>query len=156
MSIEDRTAVHVDEFLPYPPARVWTALTDPDLLGRWLMPNDFEQVVGHRFTMSAKPNPRTNFSGTVRCEVLELCPEERLSISWADASESDPWETMVTWTLRPEGRGTRLFLEHRGFDPDNPAHQLARTVLSGGWRTGTMRRIRAVLAEYTAKPNGGC
>jgi imidazolonepropionase-like amidohydrolase len=24
----------------------------------------------------------------------------------------------VTWTLAPERRGTRLFLEHDGFDPD--------------------------------------
>jgi uncharacterized protein YndB with AHSA1/START domain len=143
----DRTAVHVDEFLPYSPERVWVALTDPDLMARWLMPNDFKPVVGHRFTLTAKPNPRTNFSGTVRCEVLELRPEQLLRISWADADEANPVQTEVTWTLRPEGRGTRLFLAHRGFDPDDPVHQLARTIMDGGWRTMMFRRMRAVLAR---------
>lgn len=152
MTGEDRTAVHVDEFLPFPPDRVWDALTDSDLLARWLMPNDFKPVVGHRFTMTAKPNPHTGFSGTVRCEVLELRPVELLSISWADADRADPWETVVTWTLRPEGRGTRLFLEHRGFDPDDPVHQLTRAIMGGGWRSMTFRRIRSVLAN----PGGGC
>jgi uncharacterized protein YndB with AHSA1/START domain len=150
VTAEDRRAIHVDQFLPHPPSRVWTALTDPDLLARWLMPNDFKPAVGHRFTMTATPNPRTNFSGTVSCEVLELRPEELLSISWADAARSNPMSTVVTWTLRPEGRGTRLFLEHRGFDPDDPVQQLARTILGGGWRGMVLRAIRAVLADqYT-------
>ena len=45
---EDLRAIHVDEYLAHPPARVWRALTDPDLLATWLMRNDFRRVVGHR------------------------------------------------------------------------------------------------------------
>ena len=39
-----RHVLRVEEFLPYPKERVWRALTDPDLIARWLMPNDFEPV----------------------------------------------------------------------------------------------------------------
>ena len=35
------TGIHIDEFLPHPPEKVWHALTDPGLMARWLMPNDF-------------------------------------------------------------------------------------------------------------------
>lgn len=148
---DDLRAIHVDEFLAHPPAKVWVALTDPDLIARWLMPNDFKPVVGHRFTMQAKPNPRTNFSGTIRCEVLELSPEKLLSISWDDATDTNTLKTVVTWTLHPEGNGTRLFLEHRSFHPDNPVHQLTRTIMNGGWRSATFRRIHAVLADVVSR-----
>lgn len=38
---EDLTTVRVDQFLPHPPAKVWRALTEPDLIAQWLMPCDF-------------------------------------------------------------------------------------------------------------------
>jgi uncharacterized protein YndB with AHSA1/START domain len=45
-------AIEVGQFLAQPPDRVWHALTDPDLLARWLMPNDFRPAVGRqRMTM---------------------------------------------------------------------------------------------------------
>jgi uncharacterized protein YndB with AHSA1/START domain len=144
---EDLTVVHVDEFLPHPPGRVWRALVDPEMLSAWFMPTDFAPHVGHRFTLQAKPVPATNFSGTVRCEVLELHPEELLSYSWADAADPGGLASTVTWRLRPEGRGTRLFLEHRGFDPDDPVQQLSRTIMNGGWRSHVVRRLGEFLAR---------
>ncbi len=50
-------AIEVDQFLARPPDQVWQALTDPDLLARWLMPNDFRPAVGHRFTFRTEPVP---------------------------------------------------------------------------------------------------
>ncbi len=54
-------SVEVDEVLPYPPGRVWQALTDPALLGRWLMPNDSKPVIGHLFTFRTEPVPQHGF-----------------------------------------------------------------------------------------------
>jgi Activator of Hsp90 ATPase homolog 1-like protein len=48
-------AIEVDQFLAQPPDQVWRALTDPDLLGRWLMPNDFRPAAGHQFTFRTEP-----------------------------------------------------------------------------------------------------
>ncbi|GAA0267384.1 SRPBCC domain-containing protein [Cryptosporangium japonicum] len=133
--------IHVDEFLPHPPATVWHALTDPDALNDWFMPNDFKPVVGHRFQLRAAPIEATKFSGVIACEVLELQPGERLSYSWADANDPGGLDSVVTWTLRPDGTGTRLFVEHRGFDPDDAHQQLARTIMDGGWRSHVLRRL---------------
>ena len=43
-------AIRTDSFFSSPPQKVWRALTDPELLASWLMPNDFEPRVGHQFT----------------------------------------------------------------------------------------------------------
>lgn len=149
----DVRTIHVDEFLPYPPAKIWRALVDPDLLARWLMPNDFKPVVGHRFTFHAEPIRATGFSGVVECEVLELRPGQQLTISWRDADRSNALDSTVTWRLHPEGRGTRLFLEHSGFDPDDPVQQLSRAIMSGGWRSHILRRfLNALREEYSSDP----
>ena len=105
-------AIRTDSFFPHPPEKVWRALTDPELLASWLMPNDFEPRVGHQFTFRTDPVPAHGFDGIVRCEVLELVPARRLRISWAGGG----LDTTVTWDLVPEGRGTRLLLSHEGFD----------------------------------------
>ncbi|MET8689504.1 hypothetical protein ABZV77_35400 [Streptomyces sp. NPDC004732] len=48
-------------------------------------------------------------------------------------------------TLEHEGRGTRLFLVHEGFDPDDPARLMARKIMDGGWRSHVMRALEQVL-----------
>lgn len=142
---EDLTRIEVDQYFPHPPTTVWRALTDPDVLAQWLMPNDFAPVVGHRFTFQARPVAATDFSGSVACQVLDLVPQELLRISWADAQRPDGPTTTVTWTLRSEGHGTRLFTDHAGFDSDDAAQQLARRIMNGGWRSHVMRSLEKAL-----------
>jgi uncharacterized protein YndB with AHSA1/START domain len=142
--VSDPGRISVDEFLPHPPARVWRALVDPGELARWLMPNDFRPVVGHRFTLIGKPIEATGFSGTVHCEVLDIEPERMLRISWSDPEGSE-LDTVVTWTLEAEGRGTRLFLEHSGFDPDDPVQQMALRIMDSGWSSHVLRRLHVFL-----------
>jgi uncharacterized protein YndB with AHSA1/START domain len=143
----DPRTVRVDEFLSHPPARVWKALTDPDMLAKWLMPNDFAAVVGHRFTFRTDPRPKAGFDGIIRCEVLDLEPERLLRFSWRGGS----LDTTVTWTLVAEGRGTRLFLEHDGFDPDDPIHQNTRRLMGNGWRSHVMASLRTALTALAAE-----
>ncbi|TDE35508.1 SRPBCC domain-containing protein [Actinomadura sp. 6K520] len=140
---EERASIEVDEFLPHPPAKVWRALTEPELLGRWLMPNDFKPVVGHRFTFASKPIPNVDFDGTVVCRVLAIEEERLLRISWGGGG----LDTTVTWRLVPEGRGTRLFIEHAGFDLGDPVNAFAFRGMGSGWRSGVIRSLRAALAE---------
>jgi uncharacterized protein YndB with AHSA1/START domain len=127
----DPAAIIVDQYLAHSPAKVWQALTDAGRMSRWLMPNDFEPVVGHRFTFRTEPRPQQGFDGIVHCQVLDLEPERLLRIAWRGGR----LDTTVTWTLKPEGHGTRLFLEHVGFDPDDPIQQQAYVIMGGGWRS---------------------
>lgn len=130
-------AIRTDMFLAHPPEQVWRALTDRELLATWLMPNDFEPRVGHRFAFQTEPVPAQGFDGVVHCEVLELVEPERLRISWSGGN----LDTTVTWSLVPEGRGTRLFLTHEGFDGDDPGQQATRRILEGGWTGHLARRL---------------
>jgi hypothetical protein len=48
--------------------------------------------------------------------------------------------------LEPEGDGTRLFLEHAGFDPDSPLGQQALRGMGNGW-PGLLRRMERELTR---------
>ena len=144
---ETLAPIEVDEFLPHSPAKVWRALTTPALMEKWLMKNDFEPVVGHRFSMQGIPVPAVGFTGLVDSEVLIVEPEKRLSISWRDGGNGNALRSTVTWTLVPEGTGTRLFLRHDGFDASDPTQVIAHRIMSGGWRSQVLSRLVALLAE---------
>jgi uncharacterized protein YndB with AHSA1/START domain len=141
--VTDPQTIHADEFLAHPPVRVWRALTDPELLARWLMPNDFKLEVGHRFTFQTTPMPWAKFDGTVKCEVLDFETERMLLISWVGGT----LDTTVTWRLVPEGHGTRVFVEHTGFDLDDPIHALAFKNMGSGWRSDVIPGIGRVLDQ---------
>jgi uncharacterized protein YndB with AHSA1/START domain len=139
-------SIIVEYDLPEAPKKVWRALTDPKLLEAWLMPNDIQPVVGHRFNFRAQPVP--GWDGTVYCEILEVVPEKRLVYSWRGGSRKlDGYghevDTVVTWelTLTANG-GTRLRLEHSGFDPDSFAFKM----MGQGWRGKIAERITQALS----------
>ena len=93
-------------------ASLWALLTRPALIARWLLPNDFAPVVGHKFTFQAAP--AGTWDGVVRCEVLEVEPENRLSYRWGTPGQDALSQTIVTWTLADADRRTRLRLVHAG------------------------------------------
>jgi uncharacterized protein YndB with AHSA1/START domain len=131
----------------HPPDRVWRALTDPAEMAQWLMANDFEPRVGHRFRFRAKPQP--GWRGIVDGEVLEVDPPRRLSYSWTgDPSWKRP--TRVTWTLVPSGGGTRLTLEHDGFEGIGGV--LLSYMMGSGWRRMLRGKLAAVLDRLAAVP----
>lgn len=95
---------------PHPPEKVWRALTDSKAIAEWLMPNDFEPRVGHKFQLRTDPQP--GFDGIVHCEVLEIDEPRRLSYSW----KGGPIDTVLTFTLEPVPDGTRLKVVQSGFE----------------------------------------
>jgi uncharacterized protein YndB with AHSA1/START domain len=94
-----------------PPERVWRALTDREELAQWLMANNFAAHREHKFQFHDKPRP--GFDGTVACEVIEMEAPRRLAYKWV----SGDLHTVVRFFLEPAaGGGTRLILEHSGFE----------------------------------------
>jgi uncharacterized protein YndB with AHSA1/START domain len=91
------------------PEVVWHALTDSTALAEWLMENDFQPVVGHRFQFHTQPAP--GFDGVVDCQVLVVAAPRRLSYSW----KGGPIDTVLTFTLDEVPEGTRLTVEQTGF-----------------------------------------
>lgn len=116
-------ALILERTLPHAPEKLWRALTEQALIADWLMANDFEPVVGRRFTLRWAAN---GMSGVVESEVLEVEPPHRLVYRWA----SQGLDTVVAWTLEPAAGGTRLVMEQTGFRPED---QRAQQGASYGW-----------------------
>jgi uncharacterized protein YndB with AHSA1/START domain len=108
---ETRSVV-VERDIPFPPEKIWRALTQPHLIAEWLMKNDFQPVVGHRFSLRMDPQP--NWNGVVDCQVLEIEPNKTLSYAWGALGLA----SVVTFTLIPTRMGTHLRMEQTGFRPD--------------------------------------
>jgi uncharacterized protein YndB with AHSA1/START domain len=134
-STETRSVV-VERELPFPPEKIWRALTQPHLIEEWLMKNDFNPVVGHRFNLRRTPKPDLNV--VVDCQVLIVEPNKTLSYTWS----AFDLEGVVTWTLTPTSTGTHLRMEQSGFRPDQrQAYGGAR----GGWQKflGNLEQVLA-------------
>src|SRR5688500_4198662 len=78
----------------------------------YMTSHGFEAKVGHEFQFRMPPKP--GFDGIIRCKVTEVDRPRRLSDSWSGGWGSA--STLVTWSLQPEGGGTRLVLTHGGFE----------------------------------------
>ena len=127
LAATETRAVVVEREMPFPPERVWRALTQPHLVEEWLMKNDFKPVVGHHF------NLRGEWGGVLDCEVLALEPNRTLSYSWNFSHEDAAFDlrSVVTFTLTPTGAGTHLRVEQSGFRPDQ---KQAYGGANAGWR----------------------
>ena len=113
MPTETRT-VTVEREFPYPPEKLWRALTQPLLIAEWLMKNDFQPAVGHRFNLTGE------WGGVLDCEVLSIEPNRMLSYTWNFAHDDPAYslQSVVTFTLTPTRSGTSLRMEQAGFLPD--------------------------------------
>jgi uncharacterized protein YndB with AHSA1/START domain len=122
-------SIVVERTMPHPAQKIWRALTQAPLVAEWLMENDFQATVGHRFTFRAKPMP--GWSGVTNCEVLEVDEPRRLVYRWGDGTESaSGLSTVVTWTLTPVDGGTHVRMEHSGFRPQDEGGYQG---MGGGW-----------------------
>jgi uncharacterized protein YndB with AHSA1/START domain len=122
----------VEREMPHPPEKIWRALTQGPLIEEWLMKNDFQPVVGHRFNLRAD-------WGVVDCQVLAVEPNKTLSYTWA----AYDLKSVVTWTLAPTSTGTHLRMEQSGFRPDQPQYYQGA---KGGWQ-----QFFAALEQVVAK-----
>ena len=119
-----------------PPQRVWDAWTQPDQLAKWWAPGDIAATVGHRFHLQMPG------WGAIPCEVLEVDEPELFVYTFGD------WT--LTWRLVTEGRGTRLLLEHSGFDLDDGRARAAFERMGPGWRDTVVPRLVALVETGSA------
>ena len=119
-----RTLV-IERELPHPPEKIWRALTEGSLIEQWLMANDFQPSIGHRFTFRSTPVPGWN--GIIDCEVKVVEPNTRLAYTWGSMG----MESVVTFMLTPAAGGTHLRMEHSGFGSDQDQ---AYKGASYGWK----------------------
>lgn len=124
----------IEREMPHPAEKIWRALTQGPLIEEWLMKNDFQPKVGHRFNFRSTPVP--NWDGVIDAEVLVVEPHSRLSYSWDTMGST----SVVTWTLTPTKGGTHLRMEQTGFRSEEDANYKGANY---GWQKfiGKMERV---------------
>src|SRR5438876_626984 len=116
-----RSLEHEAEY-PHPVEEVWRALTQPELMGLWIMnfdrdegemKTDFRPVVGAAYRMDAKRG--RGWRGYVVGNVIEVVPNQRLVYTWAHSPYQDANPARVEFTLEPTSKGTHVRMVQTGF-----------------------------------------
>jgi uncharacterized protein YndB with AHSA1/START domain len=135
--------INLEAIYPHSIETVWRAITDRDAIAQWLMKNDFEPTLGHKFQFHAKP--MGGWDGIVHGEVLEVDPPKKLRYSW----RTNVIDTMLTITLQTVAEGTALKLEHSGFRGFKPF--MISFLMGSGWKSIIRKGLPAVLGKMDAK-----
>jgi uncharacterized protein YndB with AHSA1/START domain len=100
---------------PVDSAELWTALTDPARVERWLAPIVGEQAVGAQVRVVFGPD------ASAQLTVRACRPGERLAVEWVFP---DGLGSLVRVELRPDADGAVLALDQSGF-PGSPVDYAA-------------------------------
>ncbi len=99
-------------------AKVWRALTEPEIVADWLGSAGFEARAMPRFAIPPEAD-----RPAIDCEILTADPPDRLSYAWREDAGQD---SVVTFELSPAGPDrTRLRIGHRGVEPASRLRPLA-------------------------------
>ena len=105
------------------PDDLWSSVTEPDRLARWLGPVYGDLRVGGRYELRMGDDVHGSPENAVG-EVLECDAPRHLLIGWRFPGEE---ESRVAVDLRPDGDGTILVLEHLDLQ------EAAARGYGGGW-----------------------
>lgn len=129
-------SVTAEQFIAAPPARVWAALTQPDLVAKWWAPGPISANVGDSFVLDMDK------WGGVECKVIESEPPTHFAYTFGD------WT--LTWTLQEVPDGTLLKLVHSGFDLTKQGDAFAFNNMGPGWSTIVLPRLAEMLEQERA------
>ena len=161
--------IYIKCHLPNNPEQVWQAITDPQMLGKWFMPNDFEPVIGHEFTFR-KP-PQKGWDGVTYCRVTELEPLHKVAYTYRGSASGEKTlacagvqseladsvakgiftelDTILRFTLTPEPQGTCMVLEHSGYKGLKLV--IVSFVMGMGWKKLIRTKLPLVLEQIRKK-----
>lgn len=129
------------------PAKVWAAITQPDLMLEWWGPD-----AGPTLSVVADVRPGGQFSVMFRLLngdehnptgiYREVVPETKLVFTWDLPGEQEP-KSLVTFRLQPFDGGTELTLTHEYLPDEN-----SRASHEQGW-IGLLDKLPVFLGDCT-------
>lgn len=114
--------VHIEA----PRARVWKALTDPEVMAQWFG----DSVEFAALEPGATGSIDWDGYGTFPIEITEVAPDDSFGFRWSGipADELNEYSTHVRFTLSDAGTGTDVTVVESGFDtlPGGTRYRRAR------------------------------
>lgn len=104
--------------------KVWQAVSNSEALAAWLMPNDFQPIMGHEFTF--KSEPKNGWDGICYCKVMELDPPKKLGFTW----RGGVMDQYVSFELKEVDGVTEFTLVHAGWYEEQ---KMIREIMYEGW-----------------------
>jgi uncharacterized protein YndB with AHSA1/START domain len=159
-----RTAVRLERTIPPPPAQVYRAWLDPDLLARWMAPGgntvtwaEVEERPGGRYRIWHADASDADVGG-FDCELTELVPDERIVFRWGFVGpqrRSGPaFDSVLTVSLREApGGATHLTLVHERLDDLAAALPDVAANVRPGWED-VLGKLTDILVEESAVTDG--
>lgn len=120
----------VEQLLHAPVEKVWTAITDKDVMKHWYFDiKDFKAEEGAPFSFYGGDENKQYLH---LCKVTEVVLEKKLTHSWQ--YEDVPGESYVTFELLDEDDATKVLLTHTGTESfDTPDPNFKRDSFEKGW-----------------------
>lgn len=120
----------VEQLLHAPVEKVWTAITDKDVMKHWYFDiKDFKPEQGASFSFYGGDENKQYLH---LCKVTEAVPQKKLTHSWQ--YEDVPGLSYVTFELFEEGGNTKVWLTHSGVESfDTPDPNFKRESFEKGW-----------------------
>jgi uncharacterized protein YndB with AHSA1/START domain len=104
---EERRAVRFERRYDFAPSEVWSAISDPERVARWLARvEEWEPEVGGRIVLEFGDEPE----GRTELRIRELEPGRVLELDWHYPGED---RSVVRFEVVPLDGGTVLVLDHR-------------------------------------------
>jgi len=121
-----------------PIEKVWDTVATAEKIASWFMPNNFQPIEGHEFTIQSPFGPSP-------CKVERVDAPHFLRFAW----DEDGW--FVTFELKEVGEQTEFTLTHGGWKEAshiipkaNAATEAIRTKMDGGWTMIIHHKLKEV------------
>lgn len=141
--------VHHDILIEAAPEKVWAVITSQEGMKKWLNPKTFEPHLGGKVDfLTTHEGVQYSMFG----EVVTFEPPKILAFTWIEqpvGGEAWPTSTTVTIRLAPESGGTRVSLDHSGFE--NLPSDIAQREFEGytrGWSSShDLANLKAMIEQ---------
>ena len=118
-ALSQKSPIVIERHYATPVEKLWRALTTPELIAEWLMPNTLGALaLGSRFEFRI---PATEWwNGITESEILAVEPMTHLKMTFEPTGEDAKRapKLTVSFTLTPAADGVHLRLEIHGFADD--------------------------------------
>ena len=132
-AVDGKAVVRMEDRFDTDAEDLWSALTDPQRLARWIADVEGDLRLGGTF----RARFTSSWEGPGRVDVCE--PPRRLVLTMSPGQDD---QTVIAAELTPDGEHTRLVVEERGLPLDNAA------AYGAGWQV----HIEDLATHLAGKP----